>query len=49
MKKLGAVCIVAGFAIWFGGELFIQPYNIVGLPILIIGAVLRFVGGKKAT
>lgn len=47
MKNLGTVCVVVGFALWFGGEMFIGPYNIVGLPILIVGAVLYFVGRKR--
>ena len=50
MKKIGAVLVVSGFAIWFGGEFLIPGYNIVGLPILIIGAFLYFVakwGGRS--
>jgi hypothetical protein len=50
MKKIGAVLIVSGFAIWFGGEFLIPGYNIVGLPILIVGAILYFVakwGGRS--
>ena len=50
MKKIGAVLVVSGFAIWFGGEFLIPGYNIVGLPILIIGAILYFVakwGGRS--
>ena len=48
MKNAGAAAVIIGFILWFGGEFIgIQPYNIIGLPILIVGAVLYFVGRKK--
>ena len=50
MKTFGPFFIVLGFALWFGGELLsIQPYNIAGIPMIFIGAVLYFVGRKKAS
>jgi hypothetical protein len=47
MKTIGAVAVVIGFLLWFGGELVnIVPYNTIGIPILAIGAVLYFVGRR---
>ena len=46
MKNIGAVLVVSGFAIWVGGEFLIPGYNIVGLPILILGAILYFVAKR---
>lgn len=41
VKKLaGGVAVIFGFLLWFGGELIhIQPYNVLGIPILFVGAV----------
>ncbi len=50
MKSTGAVLVVLGFAIWIGGEFLIPSYNIIGLPILIVGAILYFAakrGGRS--
>lgn len=48
MKNLGAILIVLGFALWFGGELLaILPYNVAGLPLVFVGAVLYFLGRRK--
>lgn len=48
MKNIGAVAVVVGFLVWFSGE-FVGtiPYNIIGMPILGIGAVLYFVGKRN--
>jgi hypothetical protein len=46
MKNTGAVLVVIGFVIWVGGELTGYP-NLIGLGILIVGAVLYFIGRKK--
>jgi hypothetical protein len=48
MKNLGAIAVVLGFVLWVGGEFVIVPYNLIGLPILIVGAVLYFVGRRRA-
>jgi hypothetical protein len=49
MKNIGAIAVVFGFLLYFGGELInIVPYNTIGLPILVIGAVLYRVGRKKS-
>jgi hypothetical protein len=47
MKNAGAAAVVIGFILWIGGEFIIQPYNIIGLPILIGGAFLYFMGRRK--
>ena len=48
MKNIGAVAVGLGFLLWFGGELVnIVSYNINGMPILAIGAVLYFVGRRR--
>ena len=48
MKTTGALLIVLGFALWFGGELVaIQPYNVAGLPMVLVGAVFYFLGRRK--
>ena len=47
MKTTGAFLIVLGFALWFGGELLaIQPYNVRGLPMVLVGAALYFLGRR---
>ena len=46
MKTTGAVAVVVGFVVWFGGE-FVGFPNVIGLGILVIGAVLYFVGRKR--
>jgi hypothetical protein len=46
LKNIGATAVVVGFVVWFGGELVGYP-NVIGLGILIVGAVLYFVGRKK--
>ncbi|MBX9581612.1 MAG: hypothetical protein K2X87_15025 [Gemmataceae bacterium] len=47
MKTVGAVGVVVGLLLWFGGEFArIQPYNVIGMPIPIVGAVLYFVGRR---
>ena len=48
MKTIGAALVVLGFVLWFGGELVnLIPYNIAGIPVLGIGAVLYFVGRRR--
>jgi len=56
MKNIGAIAVVFGFLLWFGGAMEsvhlalgfnMIPYNTIGIPILIIGAVLYFVGRRK--
>ena len=50
MKTVGALLVVFGFAIRFGGELLaIQPYNVAGMPMVFVGAVLYFVGREKTS
>ncbi|MDA7918249.1 DUF4339 domain-containing protein [Mariniblastus sp.] len=41
VKKLaGAAAVIFGILLWFGGEIIqIQPYNVVGIPIVLVGAV----------
>lgn len=47
MKNIGSIAVVFGFLLWFGGELInIVPYNIIGIPILAIGALLYFAGRR---
>ena len=46
LKNIGATAVVVGFVAWFGGE-FVGFPNVIGLGILIIGAVLYFVGRKR--
>jgi len=50
MKTLGATLVVVGFVTWFGGSLIppFIPYNMIGIPLLVVGAVLYFVGRKKS-
>lgn len=38
---------VLGFAVWVGGGIIGFCYNIVGLPMIIVGAVYYFVGRKR--
>ncbi|TWT35071.1 hypothetical protein KOR42_52650 [Thalassoglobus neptunius] len=48
MKKVGAIAVVVGFLIWFAGKWTpIVPYNVIGIPILIVGAVMYFRGSPK--
>lgn len=46
MKNVGAVFVVVGFVVWFGQVM--APYNIIGLPLLAMGAILYFIGRKHA-
>ena len=50
MKTFGALLIVLGFALWFGGELLaIQPYNVAGMPMVFVGVIPYFVGREKTS
>ena len=48
-KNIGATLVVVGFVTWFGGSLFppLVPFNTIGIPLIVVGAVLYFVGQKK--
>ena len=48
MKTIGAAAVFLGFVLWFGGEFFITPYNLIGVPILFLGAVLYFLGRRNS-
>lgn len=48
MKNAGAVAVVVGFVVWVGGEFVIVPFNLIGLLILFAGAVLYFIGRRRA-
>ena len=46
MKNTGAIAVVVGFVVRFGGELVGFP-NVIGLGILIMGASLNVIGRKR--
>lgn len=48
MQSLGGIGVVLGFLIWFGGEIVqIQPFNVLGIPVLFAGAYFYFKGRKR--
>ncbi|HCO23450.1 MAG TPA: hypothetical protein DIT97_10470 [Gimesia maris] len=48
MQKIGGIGVILGFLIWFGGELVqIQPFNVLGIPILFAGAFFYFKSRKR--
>ena len=49
MKFAGAVLVIVGFIVWFGGDLVGLPaaINLCGLLLLVLGAVLYFIGRRR--
>ena len=49
MQVYGGVAVVSGFLLWFGGEIAqIQPFNVLGIPILFTGAFVYFRGKRQS-
>lgn len=47
MQTLGGTGVIFGFFLWFGGEIVqIQPFSVLGIPVLFAGAYFYFKGRK---